>query len=140
MEISREATTKRLSSWKGKLLSLDSRLVLINSALANMVLYMISFFILPKGVLHKLYYYRSRILWQGTVRRKNIVWLNEVCLCRPKDQEGLGIHDLQVKNMNLLDKWLFKLLTEDGIWQTHLKIKICWLKGIITFFFKKNIW
>jgi hypothetical protein len=41
----------RLSSWKGKLLSLGGRLVLINAVLSNMVLYMISFFQLPRGVL-----------------------------------------------------------------------------------------
>jgi hypothetical protein len=37
-----------LSSWEGKLLSLGGRLVLINSVLTNMVLYMISFFLMPK--------------------------------------------------------------------------------------------
>jgi hypothetical protein len=56
-----ERLQMRLSSWKGKLLSLGGRLVLINSVLTNMVLYMISFFLLPKRVLHKLDYYRSRI-------------------------------------------------------------------------------
>ena len=55
-----ERLQARLSSWKGKLLSLGGRLVLINSVLTNMVLYMISFFQLPKGVLHKLDYFRSR--------------------------------------------------------------------------------
>ena len=39
-----ERLQKRLASWKGKLLSLGGRLVLINSVLTNMVLYMISFF------------------------------------------------------------------------------------------------
>jgi hypothetical protein len=42
---------------------------------------------------------------------------------RPKDQGGLGVHDLKVKNLALLGKWLFKLLTEDGVWQTLLKRK-----------------
>jgi hypothetical protein len=37
-----------LSSWKGKLLSIGGRLVLINSVMSNMVLYMLSFFLLPK--------------------------------------------------------------------------------------------
>jgi hypothetical protein len=55
-----ERLQKRLSIWKGKVLSLGGRLVLINSVLSNMVLYMISFFLLPKGVLRKLDYYRSR--------------------------------------------------------------------------------
>jgi hypothetical protein len=63
---------KRLSSWKGKLLSLGGRLILINSVLSNMVLYMISFFLLPKGVLHKLDYYRSRFFLTKGQREKEI--------------------------------------------------------------------
>jgi hypothetical protein len=38
-----------------------------------------------------------------------------------KDQGGLGIQDLEVKNIALLGKWLFRLLTEDGVWQTLLR-------------------
>jgi hypothetical protein len=60
----------RLSSWKGKLLSLGGRLVLINSVLTNMVLYMISFFQLPKGILHRLDHLRSRFFWQGHNEKK----------------------------------------------------------------------
>ena len=44
-------------------------------------------------------------------------------VCTPKDQGGLGIQDLEVKNTALLGKWLFKLLTEDGQWQTLLNRK-----------------
>ena len=44
-------------------------------------------------------------------------------MCCPKDHGGLGIHDLQVKNRALLGKWLFKLLTEEGVWQTLLRRK-----------------
>jgi hypothetical protein len=51
-------------------------------------------------------------------------------VCRPKDQGGLGIHDLEVKNSALLGKWLFKLLTEDGIWQTLLKRKYIGTKAL----------
>jgi hypothetical protein len=36
---------------------------------------------------------------------------------------GFGIHDIKVKNIALLSKWLFKLLTQDGVWQTLLKRK-----------------
>jgi hypothetical protein len=34
---------------------------------------------------------------------------------RPKDQGGLGIQDLEVKNTSLPGKWLFILLTEDRV-------------------------
>jgi hypothetical protein len=85
---------------------------------------MISFFLLPKGVLHKLNYYCSRFFWQGVSEKKNnIDWLNGMLFAVPKDQGGLGIHDLEVKNTSLLGKWHFQLLTEDGTWQTILKRK-----------------
>jgi hypothetical protein len=51
-------------------------------------------------------------------------------VCTPKEQGGLGIHDLQVKNTALLGKWLFKLLTKDGIWQTLLKQKYVGSKAL----------
>lgn len=42
-------------------------------------------------------------------------------MCCPKDQEGLGIIDLWIKNEYLLNKWIFRLLNEEGTWQTLLK-------------------
>jgi hypothetical protein len=51
-------------------------------------------------------------------------------VCRPKDQGGLGVHELEVKNLALLGKWLFKLLTEDGVWQTLLKRKYIGSKAL----------
>jgi hypothetical protein len=41
----------------------------------------------------------------------------------PKDQGGLGIEVLELKNMCLLSKWLFKLLHEEGMWQQLLHNK-----------------
>jgi hypothetical protein len=106
---------KRLSSWKGKVLSLGGRLVLINSIINNMVMYMISFFHIPKGVLHKLDYYRSRSFWQGDSEKNKYILVKWIVVCRPKDMGGLGAHDLEVKNLALLGKWLFKLFTEDRV-------------------------
>jgi hypothetical protein len=44
-------------------------------------------------------------------------------LCRPKDQGGLGIEALELKNKCLLSKWLFKFLSEEGMWQQLLSNK-----------------
>jgi hypothetical protein len=99
---------KHLSSWKDKLLSIGGKLVLINLVLSNMVLHMIFFFWLPKGVLHKLDYYRSRFFWQGDNEKKKYRLAKWSLVCCPKDQGGLGT--------SLLGKCLFKLLTEDGTW------------------------
>jgi hypothetical protein len=127
---------KRLSSWKGKLLSLGGRLVLINSVLTNMVLYMVSFFQLPKGILHRLDYYRSRFFWQGDSEKRKYRLTKWNIVCRPKDQGGLGVHDLEVKNRALLGKWLARLLTEDGVWQSILRKKYVGSKAISQVFWK----
>jgi hypothetical protein len=55
-------------------------------------------------------------------------------MCSPKDQGGLGIHDLEVKNTALLGQWLFKLLTEEVTWQTILKEDILAKKHYLRFF------
>jgi hypothetical protein len=57
-------------------------------------------------------------------------------VCRPKDQGGLGIHDFEFKNTALLGKWLFKILTEEGTWQTILKQKYVGSKALSQFFWK----
>jgi hypothetical protein len=80
-----ERLQKHLSSWKGKLLPLGERPVLINLVLTNMLVYMISFFLLPKGVLHKLDYYRSRFFWQGGSEKKKYRLVKWSVVCRPKD-------------------------------------------------------
>ena len=61
---------KKLSSWKGKLLSYDGRLVLINSVLSSLAMFMMSFFEVPKGILKKLDFYRSAFFWQGDNHKK----------------------------------------------------------------------
>jgi hypothetical protein len=38
-------------------------------------------------------------------------------ICWPKDQGGLGIEVLELKNKCLLAKWFFKLLDKQGVWQ-----------------------
>jgi hypothetical protein len=58
-----ERFQKKLSSWKGKFLSSGGRLVLINSVLSSLPMFMMSFFAIPKGVRKRVDYYRSRFFW-----------------------------------------------------------------------------
>ena len=103
---------------------------MINSVLTNMVLYMLSFFLIPKGVLKRLDYYRSRFFWQGDSEKKRYRLARWDAVCHPKDQGGLGIHDLEIKNKALLRKWLYKLLTEEGVWQNLLRRKYIGSKAL----------
>jgi hypothetical protein len=77
---------------------------------------MVSFFQLPKGVLHKLDYFRSKFFRQGDNEKKKYRMMKWSVVYRPKVQGGLGVDDIEVKNRVLLGKWLTRLLTEDGLW------------------------
>jgi hypothetical protein len=46
-------------------------------------------------------------------------------ICQPQDPggRGLGIQNIDIQNHCLLNKWLFKIINEDGLWQQVLKKK-----------------
>jgi len=114
---------RKSSCWKAKYLSYGGRLVLLNSVLSSLPMFMMSFFEIPKGVLKNLDHFRSRFFWQGSSEKHKYRLAKWDILCRPKDQGGLGILDLQLQNKCLLAKWLVDLLNTDGMWQTLLTNK-----------------
>jgi len=58
-----ERFEKKLSCWKAKYLSYGGRLVLLNSVLNSLPMFMMFFFEIPKGVLENLDHFRSRFFW-----------------------------------------------------------------------------
>jgi len=96
---------------------------LLNSVLSGLLMFTMSFFEIPKGVLENLDHFRSRFFWQGSSEKLKYRLGKWDILCRPKDQGGLGILDLQLQNKCLLAKWLVDLLNTDGMWQTLLTNK-----------------
>ena len=125
-----ERFQKRLSGWKGKLLSSGGKLVLINSMLSNLPLFMFLFFEVPREVLKKLDFYRSRFFWQSNENKKKYRLTKWSVLCCSKDQGGLGILNLDVQNKCLLSKCFFKLINEQGVWQTLLRRKYLRFKSL----------
>lgn len=96
----------KLSCWQGRLQSIGGRLILINSSLSYVPLYMISFYRLPTGVKERMDFFRRRLLWQEDqgIRKYHLVqW---PVICTPRDQEGLGVLDLDLMNKALLGKWI----------------------------------
>ena len=79
-------------------------------------------------MLDKLDYFRSRFVWQANNHKEKYRLVKWNITCQPKDQGGLGVKNLGVQNQCLLSKWLFKLINEEGMWQTMLKRK--YLKGL----------
>jgi hypothetical protein len=81
----------------------------------SMVLFMLSFFQVPRGVLEKIEYFRSRFFWQNDDHKKKYRLAKWEILCQPKDQGGVGIMNIDIQNQCLLSKWWYKLMNEQGI-------------------------
>ena len=86
------------------MLSVGGRLVLINSVLSSLPMFMFSFFEVPRGSLKKLDYFRSRFFWQSDDHKKKYRLTRWEVVCTPKDQGGLGVLNLDVHNKCLLGK------------------------------------
>ena len=85
-------------------MSVGGRLVLINSVLTSLAMFMLSFFEVPKGVLEKLDYFRTRFFWQYDEHKKKYRLVKWSILCQPKEIGGLGIKNLDIQNRCLLSK------------------------------------
>jgi hypothetical protein len=81
-----------------------------------------SFFRIPKDILKKLDYFQYRFFCQGDDHKKYHLAKWSI-LSQPKNQCGIGIHDLGTKNISILSKWLFKLLISIGTWQQLIRNK-----------------
>ena len=86
-------------------------------------MFLFSFFEVPVGVRKRLYYFRRRFFWQSDQNKRKYFLTKWNIVCRPKDQGGLGVEVLDIKNRCLLTKWIFKLLNEEGVWQELLSNK-----------------
>jgi hypothetical protein len=84
-------------------LSYEGGLVLINTILSSLALFILSFFEIPKGILHKLDYYRSSFLTGDNYKKKYMLAKWNI-IYRPNDQDELGILDLEIKNKCMLSK------------------------------------
>jgi hypothetical protein len=70
------------------------RLVLINSVLSSLPLYMLSFFEIPRKVLEKIDFLRSRFYWQSEDEKKKYRLAKWSVLCQPKEVGGSGLRIL----------------------------------------------
>ena len=93
-------------------------------------MFVMSFSEIPKEVLKNLDHFRSRFFWQGSSDKYKYRVAKWDILCRPKDQGGLGILNLQLQNKCLLAKWLVNLLNTNDIWQTILTNKYLGSKSL----------
>ena len=65
-----ERIQKRLTGWRGKLLSLRVRITIINVVFSSIPTYFLSFFPLSRWVERKIDSIRRKVLWGGTQKEE----------------------------------------------------------------------
>ena len=115
---------RRLSSWKGRLLSMAGRICMIKSVLSSIPLFYLSLFKMPVGVANEIVNIQRNFLWGWGSDRRKVVWDSWKKVCEAREDRGFGILDLRIFNSALLGKWIWCLGSDKGgLWKEVLVSK-----------------
>ncbi|GKV24665.1 hypothetical protein SLEP1_g34249 [Rubroshorea leprosula] len=119
-----DSVKKKLTSGKGRYLSLRGRITLINSVLSSLPMFVMYVFLIPKGTLISIDKMCICFLWGGEEEGKKINWVKWEKVCKNKEYGGLGVRDLRKFNLALMGKWWGPLATcEEGLWKKVIVAK-----------------
>ncbi|CAK8579394.1 unnamed protein product [Lathyrus sativus] len=100
---------------------MGGRVTLINSVLANLAIYYLTFFKAPHKVVKDIIAIQRRILWAGNSSKTFIPWVSWNSVCKSKEDGGLSIKHVGRFNTALLAKWLWRFQTGGNeIWRKTL--------------------
>lgn len=105
-----EKVERRLAGWERNYLSRGGRLALIKSVLGNLLIYYMSIFEMPKGIVRNFF-------WGDKDNRKRVHLIAWSEVTKPKPYSGLGVVPLEVRNQALLCKWSWRFDREgEAFW------------------------
>ena len=107
----------RLSGWQSRFLSYGGRLVLLKSVLTALLVYALSFFKAPSGIISAIESIFNKKFWGGSEDNKKISWIAWSSVCLRKEYGGLGVRKLHEFNSALLGKCCWRMLVDrGGLW------------------------
>lgn len=88
--------------------------MLINSVLNVIPIYTLSFYKAPSKVVREIRSIQSNFLWNGYESKRTTHWVKWSIVCTSRDKGGLGVKDVEVMNMELLNKWKLRILKDQN--------------------------
>jgi len=114
----------KIAGWRGKLMSLAARVVLIKSCLSSIPVYLLSFIKFPKWVIKMLNTHMANFLWDDCENNHRYHLANWELVSMHKDFGGLGIPNLRDLNLCLLASWLKRYnVDRDKLWKELIDFK-----------------
>jgi hypothetical protein len=97
-----ESLLRRITGWRGRLLSTAAKRVLIQACLSSIPIYLLSFFRFPKWALKLLDTQLANFMWNHEEGNHKIHLANWPSVCMKKEFGGMGIPNLQDLNLCLI--------------------------------------
>ncbi|CAM8986762.1 unnamed protein product [Rhodiola kirilowii] len=114
-----EKIWRKIGDWKGKLLSMAGKEVLIKAVVQSIPVYMMSVYFFPQKNLDDIAKLIGQYWWNKD-GRKGISWLSREVLYRKKEGGGIGFKDLRIFNEAILMKICWRMLTHLGSRPSHI--------------------
>ncbi|XP_074304440.1 uncharacterized protein LOC141639159 [Silene latifolia] len=146
-----------------RLSAVDWRLVLVKAILNTLHTYWASMFILPNGLIHRIEAICRNFIWDGGTEYTKVHLVSWDTICKPKEEEGLGIKDdiiwnkaavgklvwwITSKAYHLWVKWVNHTYIKNKDWHTYSPPassswywrKVCQVKEAFTAAYQQNQW
>ncbi|KAK5786930.1 hypothetical protein PVK06_041580 [Gossypium arboreum] len=105
-------------------MSWATRIVLVNAVLSSLPIYFMSLFQAPVSVIKRIGKTMRNFLWGGLDGKLKMAKVNWKQICRPKENEGARVVNLEIKNKALLAKWRWRVIVDkNALWSKVILAK-----------------
>ncbi|KAJ4810337.1 RNA-directed DNA polymerase (reverse transcriptase)-related family protein [Rhynchospora pubera] len=115
-----EKLRTKLTGWRSNMLSHAGRLVLLQSVLMSIPVYFMSVEVLPKGIIKKMESLIAKFFWGKTDQTRYMSFVSWQRICRPREEGGLGVRQLQIFGEALFLKLVWAMIRQDDKLWVHV--------------------